>query len=302
MKTITVTGAGCQIGHPLSQILLNSGVQVRAVSRNAARISTLIDQGAHPAVGTMEDKSFVIRSFAGADAVFAMLPPHPDAPDMRAGQDRIAVSIREAIEAAQIQRVVMLSSIGATIPEGTGPVAGLHSFEEMLTAVQGVNLVILRPAFFMENFLSFIPLIKERGVIGTPLRKDLPLAMIATRDIAAIAAGYLKEPSFSGLTIHELPGPRDYTLLEAASILGDAVGSPNLEYREFSCDEAREAMEAAGFSPSVASGYMEMYRAFNSGIIQKTLSSRPPADATPTTLEEFAGNIFADRYNAHPSS
>lgn len=298
MKTITITGASGQIGHPLSQILLNSGVQVRAISRNPARISTLTDQGAQPAIGTMEDNSFVIRSFAGADAVFAMIPPHRDAPDMRADQDRIAESIRNAIEAAQVQRVVMLSSIGAGLSEGTGPIAGLHYFEDMLKRLPGLNLVILRPAFFMENLLSFIPMIKSLGLIGTPIRSNIPLAMIATRDIAAVAAGYLAEPDFTGLTINELLGPRDITLLEAASILGNAVGRPHLEYREFSYDEARTGMEAAGFSPSVASGYIEMYKAFNSGVIQQTISPRTLSSTTPTTLEEFAANIFADRYSA----
>lgn len=191
--------------------------------------------------------------------------------------------------------MVALSSIGANLPSGTGPIVGLHDFEEMLKSIPKLSVVALRPAFFMENHLASIPLIKNAGINGSAARADVARAMIATRDIAAVAAEYLIAPAFDGYTVRELLGPRDYTYREATSILGAAIGKPDLAYVEFSYEDFHKGILGAGFSPSAADALVESTRAHNEGRIQSTVS-RNESNTTPTTLEVFAREVFAPAY------
>lgn len=294
---VTITGATGNIGKALAERLLQSGVKIRAVARNAEKLALLTTKGAEACVGDVENTAFLTEAFLGADAVFAMIPPHSNVPDLRADQLRIAATLSEALKTAGVSRVVALSSAGASLPSGTGPIAGLHKFEELLKSIPGLSVVALRPTFFMENHLDSIHLIKSAGINGSAARADVALAMIATRDIAAVATEYLMAPTFDGYAVRELYGPRDYTHREATSILGAAIGKPDLAYVEFSYEDFRNGLLGAGFSASVADAYVEMYTAFNEGRIQSTMS-RNASNTTPTTLEEFAREVFAPAYQA----
>jgi uncharacterized protein YbjT (DUF2867 family) len=270
---------------------------VRAVGRQGERLAPLVAKGAEARTGDLKDAAFVTEAFRGADAVFAMVPPHYNVPDIRADQRRIGASLVEALEDAAVPRAVALSSVGARLPSGTGPIAGLHEFEEMLRTVSGLSVVVLRAAFFMENHLASLPLIKSAGTNGSSLRGDLPLPMVATGDIAAAAAEIFSGLAFKGHSVRDVLGPRDYTMREATALLGAAIGKPDLGYGEFGYDDLRKALVGARFSPDAADAIVEMNDAFNTGRIQATFK-RTRANTTPTTLEQFARDVFAPAYLA----
>ena len=120
-----------------------------------------------------------------------------------------------------IQYAVVLSSIGADKSHGTGPVAGLHSLEKKLEAIPGLNALFLRAGYFMENLLPQVDVIKSIGSMAGPVKEDLPLPMIATRDIGAFAAEALLKLDFKGKSAHELQGARDVAYAEIAKIVAD---------------------------------------------------------------------------------
>ena len=297
---VTVTGATGHIGSGIVERLLNGGHRVRGIMRNKEKFAPLEAKGAESRVGDLSDKSFLTEAFRGSDAAFLMIPPDPTVPDIRADQRRIAESEIEAIKAAGVTRVVALSSIGGQLASGTGPIAGLHDFEVLLKAVPNLSLVILRPTYFMENFLYWIPLIKEAGICGETIRPDVQMPLIATRDIAAVAAEYLAEPRFEGVTVRHLLGPRDYTVLEATSILGGAISKPDLQYVQFSRDDYRNGLLQAGFTENVADSYIEMESAINVESIFAE-AKRDPSTTTLTTLEEFARDTFAPAFKGAAS-
>ena len=198
----------------------------------------------------------------------------------------------EAVKNAGIKRVVVLSSLGAGLSAGTGPILGLHEFENAVRGVAGLSAVILRPAYFMENHLGSIALIKHAGTNGGAMRPDTRLPMTATRDIAGAAAETLNAPTFTGISVREVLGPRDYSMQEVTAILGAAIGKPDLAYAQFSDDDFKKGLEGAGFSADVARNFVEMSAAFNAGIIQNTVK-RSTANTTATTLEQFAREVFA---------
>jgi uncharacterized protein YbjT (DUF2867 family) len=294
---VAVTGATGHVGSGLVRALRTRGVPVRAVGRSAERLAGLVETGAEAAVGSIEDAAFLVKTFEGAAAVFAMIPPHYGAPDNRAYQRSIVESLARAVEKAGVKRAVTLSSVGADLASGNGPIAGLHILEKRLEQVSGLHVVHLRPAYFMENELSSIGLIKSAGITGSPLKADAAFPMIATRDIAAVAADLLATPTFEGHSFRELLGPREYTPRESARILGEAIGKPELPYVEFSFEDTRRALVGAGLSPSLADDFLEMYAGFNGGRV-RALQGRSAATTTPTTLEEFARTVFAPAFRS----
>lgn len=287
-----ILGATGHVGRRLVLDLLARGEAVGAVSRHAGRLAPLVRRGATPLVGDLEDPAFVARALSGARTLFSMIPPNPYAGDMDEWQGQVSRSIAAALSASDVTHVVNLSSLGAQLAEGTGPVAGLHAHEERLNALAGLNVLHLRPAWYMENFLADIDLIKANGVEGSPLRGDLRMPVVAAADVAEAAAGALCGPGFRDLSCRELLGPRDMTLREMTGILGRAVGLPGLRYVQFRYEEAEQAMMHAGFSPSAAAGMTALFRALNDGRITSGLV-RTDANTTPTPFEAFAAEFAA---------
>ncbi len=296
-QLIVVTGASGNIGRRVATLLLEGRRRLRVVARNPERLGPLSDQGAEVAAGDLHDADFLRQAFAGAHAAFTMLPTPMADRDLRGWQNRVSEAIAYGLAQAGVPFVVNLSSIGAEVPYGTGPIAGLHDHEERLDRLTGVAMVHLRPTFFMENHLHAIPAIHGQGVYAGTLRADLQLPMIATADIAQEAARLLAGLEFGDTSTRELLGPRDYTLTEAAAILGTAIGKPELPYVQVTDDQARQAMAAHGMPPHMIDMMLEMNRAFNAGKIRPA-EPRLPENTTGTTLETWAAH-FAGVYHHH---
>lgn len=290
-----VCGATGNIGSKVVEILLAAGEPVRAVGRERVRLGPLASKGAEAWPGDIGDTEFLGDVFSGARGAFILIPPKYDAPDFREYQNRIGASLVAALSKARVPRIVALSSIGANLSEGTGPILGLHDLESWLGTLKDEEVVCLRPGYFMENHLWSIPLIRNQGVNGSPIRPDVPLPMISTADIADAVARLFVEGTFQGHAVRYLLGPRDVTMTEATRILGEAIGRPGLKYVQFPEQEARKAMSEAGMSGSVIEGMLEMQRGFNAGAIRPT-RERSPEDSTSTTLEYFSRAVFASAY------
>src|SRR5437762_2898506 len=121
-----ITGAAGHISKPLAEKLLETGHEVVVIGRNAANLKPLIDKGAKVAIGSVEDVDFLTQSFQGADAVYTMVPPKIDAPDWKGYISGIGENYHKALEAAKVPAVVNLSSVGAHLADGGGPVSGLY--------------------------------------------------------------------------------------------------------------------------------------------------------------------------------
>lgn len=291
-----ITGATGNIGSKAAKILLARGEKVRVIGRDAARLQTLVNKGAEAAVGDMKDTAFLTRSFTGADAVFTMIPPDYTAADFRVYQNEIVANISDAITRAGVRYVVNLSSQGAELPAGTGPILGLHDQEVRLNGLAGVHVLHLRPTYFMENLLMNIPLINEKGIAGSAVRGDQKFAMIATRDIAARVVEHLLRRDFNGKIVKDLLGQRDLSLKEAIGVIGRRIGWSDLKYVQFPYEEASKGMMAMGISPDVSRRFIEMSMALNDGLFAVN-RPRTAENTTPTTIEEFA-ETFAAAFEA----
>ena len=295
---IAVMGASGNTGGRICEQLLMEGEQVRALGRSAGKLAGLARGGAEVLIGDAADAAFLTTAFRGADAVYTLLPSDLQSPDYRAKQDREGQAIASAIRDAAVRSVILLSSIGGDLPDGTGPIAGLHAQEERLRRLQGVNVLILRPAMFFENFYATLGLIKHQGVNGGAFEPDLPVPMIATRDIADFAAHALRARDWTGVVVRELLGQRDLTHAEATRVLGARIGRPDLQYVQFPYADFVAGLVQTGLSQSVANLYGEMVRAFNERRIESR-EGRRPENTTPTRFEDFA-DVLARAYQNLP--
>jgi uncharacterized protein YbjT (DUF2867 family) len=287
---IAVMGATGHTGKGITKALLKAGQKVRALGRSESKLAELEAAGAETLAGDATDSAFLTRAFRSADAVYTLFPPDPQSPDFRAKQDLEGEAIVKAIRGHGIRYAVFLSSIGADQPSGTGPIAGLHAQEERLRRLEGTNVLLLRPASFFENFFATLGLIKHQGINGGSVAPDLQLPMIATRDIAEVAAKALEARDWKGVVVRELLGPRDMTYAEATRILGERIGKPGLQYVQFPDADMVKALAQMGFSENVASLYVEMTRAFNQGRV-KSLKGRTLESTTPTRFEDFVEEL-----------
>ncbi len=290
-----ITGATGNTGRTVVEVLLSKGKKVRAIGRSSARLQALTAKGAEAFVAELSDAKALTKAFKGARALYAMIPPIVTSTDYRAEQERIGDAIAKAVKDSGVEFVVSLSSVGADKPEGTGPVAGLHRFEKKLNAIKGLNLLHLRPGYFMENTLAQIQPIRLIHASAGPLRPDLKLPMIATRDIGTAAAEALLKLDFRGQQVRELLGPRDLDYTEVARILGEAIGEPGLPYVQVSDDQFISAVQQAGMSRNMADLILEMSKALNAGFM-KALEPRSAANTTPTTYETFVAEEFVPAY------
>ena len=148
-------------------------------------------KGAIPFALEMDDSDGLGEACRDAWAVFTLIPPSMAEEDYEAYQDRVGEAIVKAIQMANVTRVVNLSSIGAHLAEGTGPIKGLHRQEERLNALKNLHcLVHLRPEYFMENLYGLLPMVQQ-GVIKSCLPGNLMIPMVATRDIGWKAVDFL---------------------------------------------------------------------------------------------------------------
>jgi uncharacterized protein YbjT (DUF2867 family) len=291
-----ITGATGNIGSKSAEILLDRGEKVRVIGRDAARLQPLVKRGAEAVTGDLTDTAFLTGAFTGVDAVFAMIPPNYTATDFRDYQNVVGTSIARAISKAGVRYVVNLSSQGAELPAGTGPILGLHDQEERLNALPGVNVLHLRCTYFMENLLMNIPLINQMGIAGSAVRGDQKFAMIATRDIAARVAGHLVSRDFNGKVVKDLLGQRDLSLNEAIAVIGRRIDWHDLKYVRFPYDEAAKGMVAMGIGPDLSRLFIEMSKAINDGLFAVN-RPRTAENTTPTAIEEFA-ETFAAAFEA----
>jgi len=288
---IIITGSLGHISRPLVEKLTAAKHDVTIISSNADRKSEIEALGAKAAIGSVSDLAFVTQTFTGADAVYTMVPPTFAAADWKQHIAGIGKIYAQAIAAAGVKNVVNLSSIGAHMPTGCGPVSGLYFVEQALNALEGVNVKHLRPGFFYYNFFANIGMIKNMGFIGGNYGEGTNLVLANPSDIADVAAEELQNLSFTGKSIRYVVSD-EKTTDEIASILGAAIGKPELKWVNFDDNSSIEGMLQSGVPSDVANNYTEMGSATRSGEMASEYLANRPADFGKTNFETFA-TVFA---------
>jgi len=292
---IAITGATGNTGSVAATGLLAKREKVRAIGRNQHKLQPLVDQGAEAFVGNIDDAESMTAAFKNAIAVYLLIPADMQIENFRAYQDRVSNSYAAAVKASGVKYAVTLSSLGAQHPLGTGPIVGLHNLEQKLNAIPGLNVLHLRATGFMENLLRAIQPLRSMDTLPGAAPPDSPGPYIAARDIGAYVAQRLAARDFSGSSVQELLGERDYTMREAATIIGKTIGKPYLGYMQVPLMMVEGALVQMGFPKTSAALMIELFKAEHSGLCDPQ-EPRSTKNTTPTTLESFAAEVFAPAY------
>jgi len=297
MKIAVTTPSG-HIGSIVADHLVEAGMEVRLLARRPEKLRHFVERGAEVVRGSQDDADYLTWTTHGVDALFWVTPPSYGSDNLRAFQNRLGRAAAEAIRRNDIPRVVNISSIGADLDSGVGPICGLHDVEGILNeACQ--NVTHLRPGFFFENYLWYLDSMKEHGCIYLPLSGSTTYPMIACRDIARAATDRLMDLHWAGQTTRELHGPTDLSMDEAAQAISDGVGS-KIVHVQIDNEAARLHMVATGMSDNACELMLELYEALEEGRLRPR-QNRSLLTTTPTTLVKFAHQYIAPTLH-HPIS
>lgn len=260
-----ITGIGGNTGSAAAAALLARGHRVRALVRDASRADAWQDRGVELVEGDVTDADSLARAFDGAVGAYALAPADPHDPDPLDFYRVVANTVRKGAASAGLERLVFLSSEGAHLSEGTGPILGAHHAEAILAGA-APHTTFLRPSFFQENWRAVFGLAREQGIMPSMMQPlDLARAQVATADIGEQVATLFIEADPPAIV--ELAGPFSYSANDAATAMARALG------REVSAvpvprEAWAETLTGAGLGRGYASLLCEMYDGINAGHVR----------------------------------
>ena len=296
---IIVTGSLGHIGKPLTQELVQQGHEVTVISSHPERQVAIEALGATAAIGTMEDSNFLTETFTGADAVYVMetlgagsyFDPNIDIIE---AVNKIGHNYRQAIQQSGIRRVVHLSSIGAHTDKENGLLAFHYNVENILKSLpEDISITFMRPVGFYYNLLGFINNIKTQSVIATNYGGDSKKPWVSPLDIAEAVAEELVTP-FTGRKVRYVASD-EISCNDLASLLGAAIGKPDLKWVVIPDEQMLQGMIGAGLNPKIAAGLVEMNASTNTGVLYEDYYRNRPTLGNHK-LKEYAME-FAEIYN-----
>lgn len=286
--SILVTTPTGNVGSRVAARLIEENVDFAVIARKPDELAPAVQSHATIHQGNLEDADSLRRALDHADSMFFVIPPNMQADDWLAWQRQIAENAAEAAVAADVDRIVFLSSAAAQYKD-VGPVSALGEAEDLLQEAVP-RVVALRAGYFMENFLQFADSIAAEQAIYHAFPPDLEWPMVATQDVGDAAVDELLRDAHSGHRIQGVHGPTDLSHAEAADIIGDVIGTP-VEYVQVPLDAMKEQMREAGLSDDVVENYAEMVTGFTR-LSRDDIEPRTPDSTTPTTLATFTETVL----------
>ncbi|WP_324671479.1 NmrA family NAD(P)-binding protein [Hymenobacter sp. GOD-10R] len=290
---ITTAGSLGNVAKPVVKMLLAAGHDVTVITSNNDRKDEIKALGAVAAVGSLSDAAFLTTAFHGADAVYAMVPPAMGTSHLIQNIAEAGQAYAQAIKAAGVSRVVMLSSVGADAAAGTGPVQGVHQIEQLFQQLAGVNVTILRSGFFYTNFLRDIPLIKNMNLFGNNYSGEDKLVLTHPEDVATAVASELQQPG-NGFEVKYIISAIS-TGNEVASLLGPAIGKPDLVWTTIPDEQLKQGMLSAGLSPELAGLITELGQGVRAGLVTQDFFATGAHVTGKIKLEQFVEE-FKNQY------
>ena len=296
---IIVTGSIGHISKPLTQELVHKGHEVTVISSNPERQEAIEALGATAAIGIMEDVDFLSATFTGADAVYVMETFGTDRffdqnLDITTAINKIGNNYAQAILESGVKRVVHLSSIGAHTDKGNGLLSMHYIAENILNALPSdIAITFMRPVGFYYNLLGFIKAIKTDGVIATNYGGDSKKPWVSPIDIASAIAEEITS-DFAGRKIRYVASD-EISCNELASLLGTAIGKPDLKWVVIPDEQMLQGMIATGMNPKIAAGLVEMNVSTQGNKLYEDYFQNRPTLGN-IKLTEFAKE-FAEIYN-----
>jgi uncharacterized protein YbjT (DUF2867 family) len=290
---IVVTSPTGHIGHQVVEKLLEQGAAVRVIVRDPAKLPEAVRGRVEVVQGSHADADVVNRAFEGAEAVFWLVPADPKAESVTAAYVDFSCPAAAALKAHGVKRVVLITALGRNTPvvDEAGYVTASLAMENLIAAT-GVGLRALTMPSFMDNILMQAAAIKNQGAFFSPIAGDLKLPSCATRDIAAAAARWLTDSSWSGQEEVAVLGPENISFNDMAAIMSDVLGKP-VRFQRTSFEAYKARFLKFGFSDAMAQGMTDMADMADAKNRGADLGvKRTPENTTPTSFRTWCEAVL----------
>jgi uncharacterized protein YbjT (DUF2867 family) len=289
-RMIVITTPTGAIGHQVLERLLRSGEPIRVIARDPARISPQARDRVEVVQGSHGDIDVVDKAFAGADAVFWLVPPDFRADSVEAAFVDFSRPACEAFTSQGVKRVVGVSALGRGTPwaANAGLVTASLAMDDLIAST-GVSYRALTMPSFMDNLLRQVESIKHQGMFFSPISGDRKLPSCATRDIAAVAAKLLLDDSWIGQDSVPVLGPEDLSFTDMAQIMSEVLGRP-VRFQQIPGEALKARLTGFGMSEAMAQGMVDMALAKNQGL--DNAEPRTPQSTTPTSFRHWCEDVL----------
>jgi uncharacterized protein YbjT (DUF2867 family) len=287
---IVITAPTGQIGGQVLSNVLGSGEPVRVIVRDPDRLPAEVRERVEVVQGSHGAIDVVDRAFAGADAVFWLVPPDPHADSIEAAYVDFTRPACDAFKRHEVRRVVGISALGrrTAVAGHAGLVTASLAMDDLI-ASSGVGYRALTMPSFMDNLLRQVQAIRNQGMFFTPIAGDRKLPTCATRDIAATAARLLLDDSWSGPGHVAVLGPEDLSFNDMAQIMSEVLGKP-VRYQQIPAEALKNRLTGAGMSDAMAQGTVDMMVAKDQGL--DNAEPRTPESTTPTSFRQWCEEVL----------
>ena len=287
---IVITAPTGLIGAQVLDRVLGSGQQVRVIARDPSRLPAAVRERAEVVPGSHADIDVVDQAFAGADAVFWLVPPDPHADSVEAAYVDFTRPACAAFKRHGVQRVVGISALGrgTAVAGHAGLVTASLAMDDLI-AGSGVSYRALTLPSFMDNVARQAEAIRNQGLFFTPISGDRKLPTCATRDIAATAARLLLDGSWDGTGHVAVLGPEDLSFNDMAQIMSEVLGKP-VRYQQVPAQALQVRLTGAGMSDAMVRGMVDMMVAKDEGL--DNAEPRTPESTTPTTFRQWCEEVL----------
>jgi len=287
---IVVTAPTGNIGHQVLERLLDGGEPIRVIARDLSRLPSDVRSRVEGVQGSHGDIQVVNQAFAGADAVFWLVPPDPRAKSIEAVYVGFTRPACEALKSRGVRRVVGVSALGrgTAVATSAGLVTASLAMDDLIAST-GVSYRALTMPSFMDNILRQAGLIKSQSVFVSPISGNRKLPSCATRDIAAVAAKLLLDHSWSGRDDVPILGPEDLSFNDMARIMSEVLNKP-VRFEQISFEAYKSRFIDFGMSEAMAQGMTDMAAAKNNGL--DNAEPRTPENTTPTSFRQWCEEVL----------
>jgi uncharacterized protein YbjT (DUF2867 family) len=285
---IVVTTPTGTIGQQVLKNLLDSGEAIRVIARDPTRLPTKTRERVEVIQGSHGDIDVVNKAFQGADAVFWLVPPDFQAKSVNAAYLDFTQPACDAFRSQRVKRIVGVSALGRGWLKNAGLVSVSLAMDDQIAST-GVSYRALAMPSFMDNILNQVEAIKTQGMFFSPISGNRKLPTCATRDIAAVAAKLLLDPSWSGQGSVPVLGPEDLSFSDMAQIMSEVLGKP-VRFQQILFDAFKARLIASGMSEAMAQGMVDMMVAKNEGL--DNAEPRTPQSTTPTGFRQWCEEVL----------
>ncbi len=285
---IVVTAPTGLIGHQVLNNLLDSDEPIRVIARDPSRLPAHTRERVEVVQGSHGDIDVVARAFAGADSVFWLLPPDPQAESVEGAYVDFTWPACDAFKSQGVKRVVGVSALGRGVARNAGLVSASLAMDDLIAST-GVSYRALTMPSFMDNMLNQIEPIKSQGMFFSPISGDRKLPTCATRDIAAVAAKLLLDHSWSGQDSVPVLGPEDLSFNDMAQIISQVLQRP-IRFQQIPGETFKARLTEHGMSEAMAQGMLDMMVAKNEGL--DNAQPRTPESTTPTSFRQWCEEVL----------